>query len=121
MGHVASRREARRVVGITLMSGAGETVEADEILIGRIEGEKKRRRRRPDRGRVLHHATVVPIAGESYRLKDKRRAGIIQRPRLERRRVTNWLGEGWVRFNSGDPTERWISFKPALTGNDGSS
>jgi hypothetical protein len=41
MGHVASRREARRVVGITPKGGAGE-VEADETLIGRIEGEKKR-------------------------------------------------------------------------------
>jgi DNA replication protein DnaC len=30
--------------------------------------------------RVLHHATVVAIAGESYRLKDKRRAGIMARP-----------------------------------------
>jgi hypothetical protein len=29
--------------------------------------------------RVLHHATVVLIAGE--RLKDKRRAGIMARPR----------------------------------------
>lgn len=27
--------------------------------------------------RLLHHAQVVPIAGESYRLKDKRRAGVI--------------------------------------------
>ncbi len=27
--------------------------------------------------RLLHHAHVVPIAGESYRLKDKRRAGVI--------------------------------------------
>jgi len=27
-----------------------------------------------------HHATVVQIAGESYRLKDKRRAGIMARP-----------------------------------------
>jgi DNA replication protein DnaC len=26
--------------------------------------------------RLLHHATVVPISGESYRLKDKRRAGV---------------------------------------------
>ena len=32
----------------------------------------------PDR--ILHHATVVQIAGESYRLKDKRRAGILARP-----------------------------------------
>jgi hypothetical protein len=30
--------------------------------------------------RILHHATVVQIAGESYRLKDKRRAGITARP-----------------------------------------
>jgi DNA replication protein DnaC len=31
--------------------------------------------------RVLHHAVVVQIAGESYRLKDKRRAGIMARPK----------------------------------------
>ena len=30
--------------------------------------------------RILHHATVVQIAGESYRPKDKRRAGIMARP-----------------------------------------
>jgi len=30
--------------------------------------------------RILHHATVVQIAGESYRLKDKRPAGIMARP-----------------------------------------
>jgi DNA replication protein DnaC len=30
--------------------------------------------------RILHHATVVQIGGESYRLKDKRRAGIMARP-----------------------------------------
>lgn len=30
--------------------------------------------------RVLHHAAVVQINGESYRLKDKRRAGIMARP-----------------------------------------
>ena len=30
--------------------------------------------------RILHHPTVVQIAGESYRLKDKRRAGIMARP-----------------------------------------
>lgn len=33
--------------------------------------------------RVLHHATVVTIQGESYRLKDKRRAGIVARPARE--------------------------------------
>jgi DNA replication protein DnaC len=30
--------------------------------------------------RILHHATVVQITGESYRLKDKRRAGVMARP-----------------------------------------
>lgn len=29
---------------------------------------------------ILHHATVVQISGESYRLKDKRRAGIMAKP-----------------------------------------
>jgi DNA replication protein DnaC len=33
--------------------------------------------------RVLHHATVVAIQGESYRLKDKRRAGLVARPARE--------------------------------------
>ena len=32
--------------------------------------------------RILHHATVVQIAGESYRLKDKRRAGDRKSTRL---------------------------------------
>ncbi len=31
--------------------------------------------------RVRHHASVVQISGESYRLKDKRRAGVIARPK----------------------------------------
>ncbi len=30
--------------------------------------------------RILHHASVVQISGESYRLKDKRRAGIVAKP-----------------------------------------
>jgi hypothetical protein len=30
--------------------------------------------------RILHHASVVQIGGESYRLKDKRRAGVMARP-----------------------------------------
>jgi DNA replication protein DnaC len=30
--------------------------------------------------RLLHHSTVVQISGESYRLKDKRRAGIVAKP-----------------------------------------
>jgi IstB-like ATP binding protein len=36
---------------------------------------------------ILHHATVVQIAGESYRLKDKRRAGIMARPQLAKENV----------------------------------
>lgn len=31
--------------------------------------------------RLLHHSTVVQISGESYRLKDKRRAGLVSRPK----------------------------------------
>jgi DNA replication protein DnaC len=27
--------------------------------------------------RLLHHSTVIQISGESYRLKDKRRAGMV--------------------------------------------
>jgi DNA replication protein DnaC len=30
---------------------------------------------------VLHHGTVVQITGESCRLKDKRRAGIMAQPK----------------------------------------
>ena len=59
--------------------------------------------------RILHHATVVQIAGESYRLNDKRRAGIMARPNKKRRtkRKTSdhivlasgtWRRRGWVRF-----------------------
>jgi hypothetical protein len=29
--------------------------------------------------RLLHHATVVQISGESYMLKDKRRAGVMDK------------------------------------------
>ena len=31
--------------------------------------------------RVLHHATIVSINGESFRLKDKRKAGVLAAPR----------------------------------------
>jgi DNA replication protein DnaC len=30
--------------------------------------------------RLLRHSTVVAIQGESYRLKDKRRAGVLKAP-----------------------------------------
>lgn len=38
--------------------------------------------------RILHHATVVQISGESYRLKDKRRAGIVAKPMQTRQAKT---------------------------------
>jgi len=28
-------------------------------------------------GRILHHSTIVSISGESLRLKDKRKAGVL--------------------------------------------
>ncbi len=31
--------------------------------------------------RLLHHSTIVQIGGESFCLKDKRRAGIVARPK----------------------------------------
>ncbi|NJM33746.1 MAG: AAA family ATPase [Rhodomicrobium sp.] len=37
--------------------------------------------------RILHHAAVVQISGESYRLKDKRRAGIMARPNKTKEKV----------------------------------
>jgi DNA replication protein DnaC len=30
--------------------------------------------------RILHHSFIVSISGESFRLKDKRKAGLLQRP-----------------------------------------
>ena len=30
--------------------------------------------------RLLHHSTTINIRGESYRLKDRRRAGLLPRP-----------------------------------------
>ena len=39
--------------------------------------------------RLLHHATVVQISGESYRLKDKRRAGIVAKPSKAREVAQN--------------------------------
>ena len=34
--------------------------------------------------RLLHHSTVITIQGESYRLKDKRRAGLLKPPAIEK-------------------------------------
>jgi len=30
--------------------------------------------------RTLHHATIININGESYRVRDKRKAGLIPKP-----------------------------------------
>ena len=30
--------------------------------------------------RILHHSFIVSISGESFRLMDKRKAGLLQRP-----------------------------------------
>jgi DNA replication protein DnaC len=39
--------------------------------------------------RLLHHSHVVPIQGDSYRLKDKRKAGILaKRPTAEKETAT---------------------------------
>jgi DNA replication protein DnaC len=43
--------------------------------------------------RILHHATVVQISGESYRLKDKRRAGVMARPQTKHRTATDPEGK----------------------------
>jgi len=32
-------------------------------------------------GRLLHHARIVQISGDSYRLKDKRKAGKLGAPK----------------------------------------
>jgi DNA replication protein DnaC len=40
-------------------------------------------------GRLLHHATVVQITRESYRLKDKRRAGIVAKPPKAKEALAN--------------------------------
>ncbi|MEK9796188.1 MAG: ATP-binding protein, partial [Alphaproteobacteria bacterium] len=37
--------------------------------------------------RLLHHAQVVAIQGESYRLRDKRRAGLISKTKANDKEV----------------------------------
>ena len=61
--------------------------------------------------RVLHHATVVQIGGDSYRLKDKRRAGIMARPQpASAGKPTSWRR----REHSGR-----VSFKLPIPDNPG--
>ena len=35
--------------------------------------------------RLLHHSTVITIRGDSYRLREKRRSGLLQKPGLRSR------------------------------------
>ena len=78
--------------------------------------------------RILHHATVVQIAGESYRLKDKRRAGILRTARQDRgddeggeltalvpARGNKGQDAGWVRTKLPIPTNRGSDSKVPLT------
>jgi DNA replication protein DnaC len=41
--------------------------------------------------RLLHHSTVITIRGDSYRLREKRRSGLLQKtgPALETNETTN--------------------------------
>ncbi len=50
---------------------------------------------------LMHHASVVTITGESYRLKDKRRAGWWRGPCGKQ----PFLREGWVRLRSATKTK----------------
>ena len=38
--------------------------------------------------RILHHSIIVNINGESFRLKDKRKAGIVPEPKSQRSQVS---------------------------------
>jgi hypothetical protein len=40
--------------------------------------------------RLLHHSTTINIRGESYRLKDRRRAGLLPRAEVDNRRPPWW-------------------------------
>ncbi len=70
--------------------------------------------------RLLHHAQVIQIQGESYRLKDKRKAGIIGWARKDKEghitataagRHTLELSEGSAR--GGLLIKGWVSFQSA--------
>jgi DNA replication protein DnaC len=78
--------------------------------------------------RILHHASVVQISGESYRLKDKRRAGILARPAKAREitetatdclvpaRGSKGLATGWVRTKLPTSTHWSGPFGPDRSG-----
>ncbi|EPR4704685.1 ATP-binding protein, partial [Escherichia coli] len=56
--------------------------------------------------RILHHSHVVQIKGESYRLRQKRKAGVIAEANPEQN-GGSILGRWW-RY-------KWITFHPSLT------
>jgi hypothetical protein len=76
--------------------------------------------------RLMRHATVVQIGGDSYRLRDKRKGGImpksaphplsqIDTPTAVARECKTALCDSRVgQFSTGAPRHRWVSFRPAL-------
>jgi hypothetical protein len=58
--------------------------------------------------RLLHHAHVAMISGDSYRLRERRKAGISLPPANQRPRR--------VKIKPATPLAKWVSFRPALTG-----
>jgi hypothetical protein len=61
--------------------------------------------------RLLHHAHIVQIAGESYRFKDKRKAGQIKARATSRWTKDAWEGSDLLRCS----VPKGVRFQPALT------
>ena len=73
---LVSRRYERGSILLTSNKSFGEwgDIFSDQVLAAAILD------------RLLHHAVTVSIRGESYRLKDKRRAGLLQTQREDKRK-----------------------------------
>jgi IstB-like ATP binding protein len=56
---------------------------------------------------LLHHAHIVEISGESYRLRDRKKAGHVKAAATERLRITK---QGRVTFTSA----MWVQGSPEL-------
>jgi DNA replication protein DnaC len=71
--HLVSRRYERGAIILTSNKsfGAWGEIFSDPVLAGAILD------------RLLHHAVAINIRGESYRLKDKRKAGVFAPPQQE--------------------------------------
>ncbi len=62
--------------------------------------------------RLLHHSVVVNIRGESYRLREKKKAGLFSGPyTAPAKEVTARQRVGWGRFQPAN----WCTFGSALT------